>query len=64
MASQVAHWRLAKEHATHVNAIGHGHHRMRKVKNVQYLNMLPKETIYSKYKAATVHPGSNTGGDV
>lgn len=49
---------------SHRNAIDHRCHHMEKVTNFKYLNMPPKETIHSECKAVTVHPGSNTGGEV
>lgn len=64
MESQWAHRGSGEGRVAHMNAINHMCHRMRKVKNFKYLNMPPKETIYSKYKAVTAHPGSNTGGEV
>lgn len=40
------------------------YHSMRKVKNLEYLKMPPKEAIHSKYKTVTARPGSNSGGEV
>lgn len=43
MESQLAH-----SGEDQMNAIDHRCHRVKKVKNFKYLNMPPKETIYSK----------------
>lgn len=61
---QLAHWGVDEGRVTRRNAIDHRCHRMEKVTNFKYLNMPPKETIHSQCKAVTVHPGSNTGGEV
>lgn len=48
MESELAHSGEDQRGAARMNTIDHRCHHVKKVKNFKYLNMPPKETVYSK----------------